>query len=88
MNYDEAMDYERYAWDDREENVSDTVYIICDKHCILTARNYYNLKEAQRQFDAIMPSDGEIYLGEIDENDIDPMDWAATMRLMNVIDKR
>lgn len=88
MNYDDHIDYERYAYDDREENVSDTVYIICDKHGNLSRRNYERLQDAQSQFNEIPDGDVEIYLGEIDENDIDPMDWTATMRLMKILDKR
>lgn len=87
-NYDTYLDYERYGLEERTEDATDTVYMIHDGYRNVSQRLYYNLKDAQRQFDAIEDGDGNIYLGEIDENDIDPNNWTYTLSLMKEIDKK
>lgn len=88
LDYDTYLDHERYGLEEREEDATYAVYMIHDGYRNVSQHLYYNLKDAQRQFDAIPDGDGNIYLGEIDENDIDPMDWEATKRLMVTIDKK
>lgn len=81
-NYDESMDYERYAWDDREENVSDEVYVIHDGYRELSRT--YSFDQMKRLYRAEDEKNG-IEVGLIAEDDIDPMDWKATMDLMTPI---
>lgn len=82
MNYDEAMDYERLAWDNREENVSDEVYVIHDgTEEVFRTYSYDDLK---RHYATIDDTDG-LKIGLIIAEDIDPTNWNYTMDLMTPI---
>jgi hypothetical protein len=82
MNYDESMDYERYRLDERDETVSDEVYVIHDGYRELSRT--YSFDTMKRLYNAEDEKNG-IEVGLIIEDDIDPMDWEYTKTLMTKI---
>lgn len=82
MNYDEAMDYERYRLDERDETVSDEVYVIHDGYKELSRT--YSFDQMKRLYREEDEKNG-IEVGLIVEDDIDPTNWEYTKTLMTNI---
>lgn len=82
MNYDDHIDYERYRLDERDETVSDEVYVIHDGYRELSRT--YSFDQMKRLYNAEDEKNG-IEVGLIVEDDIDPNNWEYTKTLMTNI---